>query len=263
MNDGLSELEQRVEKLDVISDQRPCKGPNADLISFIEIMERITDPGIDQNVVSDIKAADAIQQNCRLLARLEEIVPEIVTGPIRLSSQFWIRTGKPANMPKSKIVLDQSDFVDISEASATTMRKASTKPFWVGLFTSTSVLGNQGMWRQYLDLNRGATLYPLPWSVWAIEAVNSAQVFEISSAAEWVKLVLSYPRREKELLYPDWSSIARKYDAVHMTLRAITAIQGIFFQTHQGIMAPTYWDIESTFWLHWRFDSMKFVEMVR
>lgn len=59
------------------------------------------------------------------------------------------------------------------------------------------------------------------------------------------------------MLYPDWRAVAQRYDAVHMTLRAIAATQGLLFPTDEGQIAPTFWDVESTFWLRWCFRSVR------
>jgi hypothetical protein len=157
------------------------------------------------------------------------------------------------------LTLSESHFIGVSDAVP---MKASTKPFYVGLFTSTGVLGTYGMWRTHLDLNEYSSLHPRPWHTWAVEPHPNAVVHEIASASQWVELVLSHPRRERGWLFPDWHFVARQCDGVHMTLRAIAATQGLYFPTEQGLIAAPYWDVESTFWLRWCFDSVKLVETV-
>ncbi len=116
------------------------------------------------------------------------------------------------------------------------------------------------MWREYLRLNWGSTLHPLPWHTWRVEPRSDIVVHEIAGAAQWVDLALAHPLRKDQLIYPDWRSVARECDAVHMTLRAITATQGLYFPTRRGIVAAPYWDVESTFWLRWCFDSVELTE---
>ncbi|MGH3993459.1 MAG: hypothetical protein ACRDSN_13480, partial [Pseudonocardiaceae bacterium] len=149
---------------------------------------------------------------------------------------------------------------------------ATAKPFGAGLFTSTGVLGGHGMWRTYLDRNRWSTLHPLPWHTWRLTPRPDAVVHEISSAAQWVDFVRSYPLRRGALVYPDWPSAARDLDAVHVTLRAIAAIQGLRFPAGEfpadefpadgAAVAASYWDVESTFWLRWSFTAAELVEQV-
>jgi hypothetical protein len=186
-------------------------------------------------------------------------VPEIVTGPLRLNLQYWVGAREPSGRPKRELTPGESHFIGVSDATPV---ETSTKPFYVGLFTATGVLGTYGMWRTYLDLNEYSSLHPRPWHTWAVELHPNVAVQEIASASQWVEFVLSHPRREGELLFPDWNSVARQCDGVHMTLRAIAATQGLYFPTEQGFIAAPYWDVESTFWLRWCFDSVKLVETV-
>lgn len=243
-------------------------GPRVDIDHFITVVERITNTSITgTNDTSDVDilpcvsaaAADAVLKNSHLLARLEEAAPEIVTGPLRFDLQYWVGIENRSGAPKRELTLSESHFIGVSDAVP---MKASTKPFYVGLFTSTGVLGTYGMWRIYLDRYECSALDPRPRRTWAVELHDNVVVHEIASASQWVDFVLSHPRRERELLFPDWSSVARRCDGVHMTLRAIAATQGLYFPTEQGLIAAPYWDVESTFWLRWCFDSVKLVETV-
>ena len=78
----------------------------------------------------------------------------------------------------------------------------------------------------------------------------------MTTAAQWAELTLRYPVVNDDFIYPDWRAIARDWDAVHITIRAIAAIQGMRLQTSQGLLAPSYWDIETTFWLRWSFTEV-------
>lgn len=262
--DGLSELARRIEQLDA----GPCsplvpEDLRDDLAHFITVMERITSRGTgdDVPVLPTLSAAkaDGLVQGSRLLARLDAAAPELVLGPLRRDAQLWTGTGNPSFLPEAELTPSESYFVGVSEASAGV---ASTKPFGVGLFTSTGVLGTYGMWRLYLELNRGSTLFPLPWRTWAVEPLAGAVVREIASAADWVELVLAHPRQDRGLLFPDWAAVARGCDGVHVTLRAIVAMQGMCCATREGTIAAPYWDVESTFWLRWCFGAVRLVETV-
>lgn len=262
--DGLPELARRIAELDAEPfAPRASAGSRADITHFITVLERVTSTGTP----TDIRAfpcvsaadADAIMAKSRLLARLAGAVPEIVTGPLRYDSQYWIAAGKPSFLPKGEPVPSKSRFIGALDATAV---EASTKPFGIGLFTSTGVLGTHGMWRAYLDLNRGSTLFPTPWRTWLVEPRHEAVVREVTSASQWGDLVLSHPRRERGLVFPDWRSVARECDAVHMTLRAIAATQGLHLSTEKGVVAAPYWDVESTLWLRWCFDAARHVEVV-
>jgi hypothetical protein len=238
-------------------------GPHADLVQFIDVMSRVTYTSItdDINVLPCVSAADAdaLMNSCRLLNRLADAVPEIATGPLRSGAQYWVGTDNRPGDPKAELTLSESHLVAVTDATPV---EVSTKPFCVGLFTATGALDTHGMWRMFLDGGWESSIHPLPWWTWAVEPHDDVVVQEIASAAQWVDFVLSDPMRKDGLLFPDWHSVARRCDGVHMTLRAIAATQGLYFPTEQGIVAAPYWDIESTLWLRWCFRSVKLVDVV-
>ena len=132
--------------------------------------------------------ADALMAKSHRLARLLDAAPEVVAGPLRSDSQYWVGKGRPDFLPKGELTLRQSHFLGVPDLAAI---EVSTKPFGLGLFTSTGVFGTYGMWRIYLDLNQWSTLYPLPWYTWAVQPHCRAVVCEIASASQWVEFVLS------------------------------------------------------------------------
>lgn len=264
--EGRAELARRVAELDDGPWYRRGEPTLLDDLSHvIEIVERITSAG----TASDFKAlprasaaeADAIVSSSRVLARLEEALPEIVTGPLCRDTQYWMNGGTSGRYRARREALDQAHFVGALDAPEIEL---STKPFFIGLFTCTGVLGTYGMWRLYLERYRGGagpTDYERPWETWAVEPEPDARVLEIASATHWVDFVTAYPRWGGRMLFPDWRAVAQHHDAVHMTLRAIMATQGIFFPTDTGEVVPTFWDVESTFWLRWCFRSAQLVEL--
>jgi hypothetical protein len=118
------------------------------------------------------------------------------------------------------------------------------------------------MWRIYLDLGQYSSNFLHPWHVWKLDTSDTARVYDVTTAAEWETLILRYPAVAEDLIYPDWQSIAHDWDGVHITVRAIAAIQGMRIQTAQGLLAPSYWDVETTLWLRWSFTSVTLVETV-
>jgi hypothetical protein len=52
------------------------------------------------------------------------------------------------------------------------------------------------------------------------------------------------------VLYPDYFVTATK-------------VKGVSLQTPQGLLAPSYWDVETTFWLRWSFTAMTLVDTVQ
>lgn len=116
------------------------------------------------------------------------------------------------------------------------------------------------MWRLYLEDYRGSDLYPLPWETWRLPVERTATVREIISAEDWADFVATYPRIYGDYVYPQWHEAAADVDAVHLSLRAVAAIQGVSIRTALGPAAPTFWDVESTLWLRWRFAPPRFLE---
>jgi hypothetical protein len=247
---GAAELRRRVAQLD-----SELGDPRTELVHLIAVLARINDTGATPHTVSAADADSALAE-CRLLHHLNEIVPEVVTGPLAPQRQYWISTGKPAHRPRADPIPQESEFNTVSHNTV------GMKPFDVGLFTSTGVLGRHGMWREYLDLHRGSTLHPTPWHSWTLIPDEDIAVREITTATHWVEFVRSYARQIGTLIYPDWTKIAAHYHAVHVTMRAIAAIQGLRFPVTDGIVQAAYWDVESTLWLRWCFRATQLVDIV-
>lgn len=118
------------------------------------------------------------------------------------------------------------------------------------------------MWRTYLDLFYGSGLYPLPWYTWELRGpCEKASVLEITTAQEWAVFVEAYAMSARGMIYPDWRKVAAEFDGVHLTLRAIVAMQGFNFPTARGTTAAGYFDVESTLWLHWHFTGAHLSEI--
>ena len=265
---GIAELERRVAELDSERlDERldePATSSNLserhavirDAKKFICVLDEVTNTGDHANTIMVSSAdADAVVATSLLIRRLESAEPELVTGGIDGYPQFWISTGKPPWVPSRQHVLSEAHFVAATGHGQT----PHAKPFGVGLFTSSGFQGTQGMWRLFLDIGDDPLLFPHPWHVWRANVSSGARVCEVTTAAEWEDLILRYPAVHDDdgLIYPDWPAIARDWNAVHMTIRAIAAIQGVRIRGSLGALAPSYWDVETTFWLRWSFPEVE------
>lgn len=260
---GLKILQERVHDLDEPAGIDVGGGLiHPDVARFIATMRRVTrSPRVDHVLMPRAapEKADMVLAESALLGRLLHAAPELVCGPLT-GAQYWVRTEPRAGQPPREIHLDPSTFVAPQGIDAI---PPTTKPFHVGLFTSTGSLEPFGMWRAYLELSRGSPLFPRPWHVWSLTPLDSARIFEIDSASAWANLVTTYPAKHRGLLYPDWKAIADDFDALHMTLRAIGASQGICLDVEGGVVAAPYWDVESTLWLRQCFaDGGTLVETV-
>jgi hypothetical protein len=203
--------------------------------------------------------ADEIIARSDLLRRLGEKYPELVAQPIVRSQQLWVASARPSHLPRRSFSPARAQFVDASSVPVA----PSTKPFGLGLYTSTRVsrIAPWGMWGVYLQINRNSTLYPFPRSTWALCCEKTARVAEITSASEWSQLVVDNAFiADNHVVYPDWRAIAKAWDGVHLTIRAVAAIEGISFSSAVGLLAPAYWGIESTLWLRWVFEGAKLLK---
>lgn len=257
-------LRTRIERLD--DTHRPIVAFDADprLLKFVVVMQSYTDTMMAAECggspVLGPSEADEIVASCRLLDDIAVEESGLVAGPAA-RRQHWIgmghRRGDEWGVPSPS----KAHFSDVHERSADVY---STKPFNLGLYSSSVPQQGPGMWRTYLDLFHGSDLYPLPWYLWELMASErGCPVLEITSAAEWAAFVTTYPKSNGGPIYPDWDGAARDFCGVHMTLRAIAATQGFALQTAQGRAAPSFWDIESTLWLRWCFESCRLVDVTR
>jgi len=118
------------------------------------------------------------------------------------------------------------------------------------------------MWRTFLELGSERSLHPRPWTVWRLQPEDGVAVLEIDSARGWRDFVQAFPRVRGRFISPDWTQVACEYDAVHITLAAIIATQAFTFAATPHVIAPSYWDIETTLWLRWCFTAVTQVEVV-
>jgi hypothetical protein len=234
-------LRGRVSDLDAEPEPGIAAGEiDTDLAHAVWTLGRITAGGPHEEGGLTPAEADLIASECALLHRLGRRAPEVTRGPLRASEQLWIGTGGD-NPPEAK---------RFAEAAAA---PAAAKPERAGLFTSTRALGTFGMWWCYLELRRGASGFPPPWTVWRLDVAPGARVLSLASAADWAAFVKAWPRRDGGVLYPDWARAAERWDGVHVALGAIVASQGLHLEVSAGTIAPAYWDVETTVWLRWSF----------
>jgi hypothetical protein len=259
-------LSRRIEELDAVpllgSDwPRDVKSKErylaARLGHFISVMRRWTDTYVEVEVGPRATiapgAADALASRSRLLAEIERSDSSLIAGPLDKTVQHWTPTGRSAwnGEPPSeeRFIAPQVD------------QPAAVKPFGFGLYTSTASAAGVSMWRAFLGPG-GSRAYPLPRYTWELDIDKDAAVAEIGSATAWAELVCAHPRISNDLVSPDWLGVAQKFDAVHVTLPAIAAGQGFYFDTSQGVVPRAFWDVETTFWLRWCFSGMRLVESI-
>jgi hypothetical protein len=233
----------------------PCK----DLAYSVDVMNDTTDVGsIGKGSMKRIGAreADQIIASSDILSRMAARQPEIVTGPVSSARQFWVATQHPQRRALRVVEPMQSEFQAAAEAHA-----LYAKPREGGMFTSTGACGKPGMWRMYLDMNDPSNLHGKPWYTWLLRVQDHVAIREVTCAEDWVSFVEAYSTSKDGAVHPDWRKASEEYDGIHITLRAIAAIDGIEFECAHGVIAPPVWGVESTLWLRWRFTAQSLVEI--
>lgn len=212
-----------------------------------DLSQTVDERGLPVRSGIEPEEADAIVAECALLGRLRECARRAVDGPVDLAAQEWVHH-RAAHLPPRPGMPMSEHFVPVEAA---TVPVARAKPWNVGFFTSTSAWDGWGMWRVYQDVH--SSMYEGPLPRWHLDVEPGAAVYEIRSAADWVRFVRRYPVVVDGRAYPDWPSVAKEWDGVHFTAFAIAATQGLVFGLDEADIQPLALDVEQTFWLSWRF----------
>jgi hypothetical protein len=252
-SEGVDEVRRRTSYLD--KPLTETLGSSDLLESVVDLMGKVTDGYIVGTYGTPLLVAplatDMIVESCAAVSHLARTLRSLITGPLDREAQEWtVASTTPLVSSPRQAELRQIYFKD----TVSWQNTPQTKPARGGLFTSTRVKGiEKSMWRMYLE-SYGGTLFPKPWHTYQLKLVNNVRILEVSSAVRWANLVEKYPIESGGLMFPDWKRLGQEYDCVHMTIPAIIATQGLRLIGNKGIIAETYWDVESTLWLNWCFD---------
>jgi hypothetical protein len=91
-------------------------------------------------------------------------------------------------------------------------------------------------------------------SRWRLTPRAGVRVCEITSAPDWARLCETFPAPDGA---PDWHAVAHEYDGVHLSVEGLIRAQCIAIDTSHGTAMLDGWDVESTAWLRWCFDSVE------
>ena len=222
---------------------------------FADVMESWTDAVAEERVDSEIPidpaVADAIVANSALLKEIAASDPCLVVGPMDRRRQRWTPRGLGASTGEAP---SRARFVAVDHS-----RPVRVKPSQFGLYTSTGTSTGPSMWRLLLGPG-GPPARPLGRFTWALDVEQNARVAEIVTASDWVELVCEHPFLDGDQVLPDWANISRRFDAVHLTLPVIAALQALSVRAGDAMIPAAYWDVETTFWLNWRFSGVHLLE---
>jgi hypothetical protein len=247
-------LESRVAAMDAAA-KRAQADPTELIRAFAVTMGAISDRGIpeEQTPVVDPMLCDEIVARSGAIRRLGEAAPWLTAGPLAAGSeQEWVATGRPSWLPPRISTPNRDSFQDVTAAGG---EPSPRGPVRGGLFTCTATAAQPGMWRTYLQTQGENMLWPKPWHVWRMKPATNLKIYQVSSAQAWAALVRQHHHQSNGFLRPEWRSIAGVADALHISPAAACAIDGLSLATDRGPVAPTYWTVESTFWMHWCFDD--------
>jgi hypothetical protein len=262
MRDGRVELTGRITEID---DGRapgtPATGAASDVDRFVTTMMWAEGQGATGDPhgswIIDPDIADELAGSSAALRRMATQDAQLIAGPLASERQRWMTTDRSAAHSARLRAPHPSHFTSVD---AYVRAGPSGKPFRLGLFSSTEGLDGLGtMWRRYVDFSPG--MYRPPWHTWALRVRPGAVVYEVTGATDWARLIVDNPRDADGMLYPDWASIGRRYDAVHVTARAVVAIDGMHLHVPRGVVAPSWWTVESTLWLRWCFSGTSLVDV--
>jgi hypothetical protein len=252
-SEGIDEVRRRTNYLDNTLTEIPRR---SDLLeSVVDLMGKVTDGYIAGTYGTPLLVAplatDMIVESCAAVSHLASTLRSLITGPLDREAQEWtVASTTPLVSSPRQAELSKTYFKD----TASWQNTPQTKPARGGLFTSTRVKGTgKSMWHMYLE-SYGGTLFPKPWHTYQLKLLKNVRILEVSSAVRWANLAEKYPIESGGLMFPDWNRLRQDYDCVHMTIPAIIATQGLRIIGNNGIIAETYWDVESTLWLNWCFD---------
>ena len=128
-----------------------------------------------------------------------------------------------------------------------------------GLWTSTALTGTVTPWSLYMQVGSESNSFVGPVTSWRMRPRPDVAVLEITGARDWVTALERHPGSRDGTGHAvlDWAGVADRYDAVHFTMTAALALQGISYRTADGApTAPLHLDVESTVWTHWAFTAI-------
>lgn len=78
---------------------------------------------------------------------------------------------------------------------------------------------------------------------------RDVRAYTLDSLHDFVRLVDLYPSPDDAgRVAVAWREMSSDFDAVHMTVRGLLAIEGVEFRTRHGVGRLIGWDAESTAW---------------
>jgi hypothetical protein len=188
-------------------------------------------------------------------------------APLDRTAQVWTHRGI-GPLAASDLVVD-----------LTQMHAEASKPSRA-LWTSTFIPATLSQWLQHPESRLEQAHRP-----WGLTVAGRARVFEVHSPEDWWELAHSYPceaRGFKNALTPhrshpgamtadrsarharvdpSWEAVAHDWDGVHVSMAGVMTAQDVSFERDAVVTELRGWDVESTVWLRWTFDSAEEIDV--
>lgn len=168
-------------------------------------------------------------------------------APVDRMAQMWIGDhGRPLDLDAIVLPIEAPTVLERHAQSALGGLRTATV---VGQVTAKLISLREGM---------GDYASQPPYTRYLLHAAATARVFEVNGPADWHSLCTTFPVVEPNgQLVPDWSAVARGWDAVHLTLGGLLTAQQVQVREGQYWTEQDGWYSEQTLWLR---DQFEYVE---
>lgn len=209
--------------------------------------------GIDEVVDRDSRSPALVDNHLRDMQSLTDLESELYgqSYPKYTYTQLHIKRRTIADER-----FDPQLIAKVAPVTGATTH-GTAMPVEGGLWTSSEYAPEQSSWDLWMEVGGESSSFIGSPSKWRLFPRSNFRKFVVAGASSWVELVTHFPKHVGgNRIAPDWETIAKHYDAVHVSLRGAIATQCISYTTKSGArIKPAYFDIESTMWTSWCFDS--------
>ncbi|MBH0007882.1 hypothetical protein [Salinibacterium sp. SWN1162] len=252
-------------------------------LSSADLLEALADSVDSARCWHEPDGTDELLADARLRPALERIAEQVVAWPATawwsepLAAEQWAVQFRDAYLQRSAptepaLVFEQWSTAAIEEEQSYRQLfsddpTAETSGTWWSrppgaLAMSTSARGESGPVGVWLIEDR---MDEEPADVRRVGWAHAARIFEIVDAESWAQLCRSYPfdvsesrrhvwylttGRVGKWMTPDWSLVARDFDAVHLSVAAYLSAAGTAIPVNSDTASVIAgWNPDATYWL--------------
>ncbi len=232
----------------------------------------------------DLTVATVLAEGTRLYGFARSLLDvsgaDWLFAPLDRSAQLWI--SEDGNPPDPRKLLTPTSAPTSWERYAQRINNYPLGRAGVGFLTSTAANPSSSLLagRVYEAIE-----WPLeqPVQQFRLAVSSAARVFEVDGPDAWHRLCVAYqatreerppipsvghwgwsahpgagpPLGDNDRLVPDWSAVARDWDAVHVSLGGLLTSEQVRVDTSAGWTELWGWGAEQTLWLRWCFSLVE------